>query len=565
MITKIRIVNFRQIEDETLDLSESVVVVGPNNGGKTSLLQAIALFAVSVKEWGAKRLNEKSKATKRTGLVINLEGLLNIPISHFRELWRDLKVRQGVMNKDGKPTAKNVRIEIHAEGYTDGKPWQVGFEYDYGRDSLIYTRLTNNEGGKPYDFPEVLLHEKIGYLPSVAGLKPMEDKLEIGSILRNIGNGNTSDVLRNVCYLLYEEDKDAWKEFVETIDAIFQVRLDNPVYIPTTGLLKMSYGEGEKKNMDLSSLGSGTKQAVLLFAYILAFPNTVHLLDEPDAHLEVIRQSNIYDRLSNIAKENNTQIIVASHSESVLNSAFARDTVISGVFGKFRRENDKRKITSALRDYGYEHYLIAKQKGRILYFEGTTDFDMLKAFAAKFDKQDLSEWLQHSVYPRPVGNDVQKAIRHYAALREFIPELKAYALFDNLDRENPKDVPPGLKIHQWARKEMENYIPVPQTLYRFVEGLKMGVFAHGFEAKIKNETIPAALNDMSHPYWKKTKISDDYLTPLFEKFFDSVGCPRGLMDKSKFYQLIKHAEIHDIDGEVLDTLNEMEEHLKEDV
>jgi len=89
MISKIRVVNFRQIEDETLEFSQSVVIIGPNNGGKTSLLQAISLLAISIREWGSQRLQKRSKATKRTGVAINFESLLNIPISDFKELWRD--------------------------------------------------------------------------------------------------------------------------------------------------------------------------------------------------------------------------------------------------------------------------------------------------------------------------------------------------------------------------------------------------------------------------------------------------------------------------------------------
>jgi len=564
MISKIRVVNFRQIEDETLEFSQSVVLIGPNNGGKTSLLQAISLLAISIKEWGAQRLNKKSKAAKRTGVAINFESLLNIPISDFKELWKNLNVREGTVNKAGQPTAKNIRIKIHAEGFTNGKAWKVGFEYDYGRDSLIYARLTNDEEGNPYEFDEILLDEQIGYLPSVAGLKPIEDKLEVGSILRNIGNGNTSDVLRNICYLLYDkEDKSKWKEFVEIIYKIFQVNLNSPKYIPQTGLLKMSYNEGEKKNIDLSSLGSGTKQAILLFAYILAFPNTVNLLDEPDAHLEVIRQSNIYDLISDLAKRNNSQIIIASHSESVLNRAFPKDTVISSVFGRFRKENNKSKITSILRDFGYEEYILASQRPRILYFEGTTDYDMLKSFAVKFGKNEFAEWLQSSVYPKPVANDINAVRRHFAALKEFIPELKAYALFDHLSRENPSDIPPGLKIKQWNRNEMENYIPLPITLYDYVESDVGALFLEQFKEQVESSTIPAALNDLSHRFWQTTKISDDYLTPLFESYFDSIGYSRNTMDKSKFYQLIEYSPIGSIDSEVLTTINEIENHLKE--
>jgi predicted ATP-dependent endonuclease of OLD family len=44
MISKIRIRNFRQIKDQTIDLEQAVVLIGPNNGGKSTLLQAILLF-----------------------------------------------------------------------------------------------------------------------------------------------------------------------------------------------------------------------------------------------------------------------------------------------------------------------------------------------------------------------------------------------------------------------------------------------------------------------------------------------------------------------------------------
>jgi len=343
-----------------------------------------------------------------------------------------------------------------------------------------------------------------------------------------------------------------------------EVNLNEPKYTPATGLLKMSYNEGEKKNIDLSSLGSGTKQAILLFAYILAFPNTVNLLDEPDAHLEVIRQSNIYDLISDIAKRKNSQIIIASHSESVLNRAFSKDTVVSGVFGKFRKENNKSKISSILREFGYEEYILASQRPRILYFEGATDLDMLKSLSIKFSKGDFSYWLQSNVYPKPVGNDINSVIRHFAALKEFVPELKAHALFDNLNRDNPPNIPPDLKIKQWTRNEMENYIPLPTTLYRYINSLGVGpIFEETFKMQVTSSTSPDALGSLSHRYWVTTKISDEYLSPLFENYFDSIGYSRNTMDKSKFYQLIEYAPIEAIDNEVLETINEIEDHLRQ--
>ncbi|WP_448520244.1 ATP-dependent nuclease [Rhodoflexus sp.] len=561
MITKIRIKNFRQIKDETIELGQAVVVVGPNNGGKSTLLQAISLFAIAVKAWGTERISKKSKAQKRTGVAINLEDLLNISITDFKELWSDLIVREGSTNEAGKPIAKNIRIVLTAEGYTEGQTWQTGFEFDYGRDSLVYVRLTQDEQGSLYEFPEILLHEKIGFLPSVSGLKPTEDKLEVGSILRYIGNGNTSDILRNVCYLLYDkEDKSDWQKFVAEIEGLFRVTLNPPKYVPATGLLKMTYNEGAKKNVDLSSLGSGTKQAILLFAYLLAFPNTVNLLDEPDAHLEVIRQSNIYDKISDIAKKNNSQIIIASHSESVMNRAFSKDQVISSVFGRFDRVNHKQYVESMLRNYGYEQYLIAKQRPYLLYFEGTTDLDFIKAFCKKFSYTHILQFIEEKTYPYPVGNDVNAVKKHFDSLKKFIPDLKGFAIFDNLKRqiENKQS---GLLIKQWNRNEIENYIPLPQTLYAYINQQGFGpIWEERFKELVNERIPPVALKDMNDSFWINTKISDNFLTPLFEKFLDETGRPRGIMDKSKFYQLVDYSDANLLEQELKETILQIYRH-----
>lgn len=561
MISKLRVVNFRQIKDQTIDLAQAVVIAGPNNGGKTTLLQAISLFAIAVRSWSTNRVDKKSKAQKRSGVAINLEALLNIPITEFKELWHNLIVREGVLNSEGKPTAKNIKIEIHAEGFTNSVKWAVGFEFDYGRDSLIYTRMAHKQNGDIYDFPEVLVSEHIGYLPSVAGLSPTEDKLETGSILRHIGNGKTADVLRNICFLLYEKSEiTKWEEFRTHIKSIFAVELNKPVYSPVSGLLKMTYNEGDKKNIDLSSLGSGTKQAILLFAYLMAFPNTVNLLDEPDAHLEVIRQSSIYDKISDLAKRNNAQIIIASHSESVINRAFGKDLVLSGVFGRFEIVNHKPKVISILRDIGYEQFIIAKQRPRILYFEGSTDLDFLKTFSKKLSNHQADQTLDEKIYPYPVANDVNRVKKHFSALKSFIPELKGYAIFDNLDKtldNNQSD----LIIRQWSRNEIENYLPMPSTLVGYINSIGLEpLFVSRFLEIVAEFTPPVALNDRNNKFWIKTKISDDYLTPIFEKFWDEIGYSRNSMDKSKYYHLCEFVNISELSHEIGSTIDEIVNH-----
>jgi len=76
---------------------------------------------------------------------------------------------------------------------------------------------------------------------------------------------------------------------VEHIRTLFGVRLLPPRYIKERGEITMAYEEKNRIQLDLSSGGRGLQQTLLLLAHLYANPKTILLLDEPDAHLEVLR------------------------------------------------------------------------------------------------------------------------------------------------------------------------------------------------------------------------------------------------------------------------------------
>src|SRR3990172_12286584 len=93
----------------------------------------------------------------------------------------------------------------------------------------------------------------------------------------------------------------------------------------------MSFRTTENVRLDLSSGGRGQQQTLLLLAHLSANPGSTLLLDEPDAHLEILRQRQIYQVLTETAAEAGSQIIAASHSEVILNEAADRDLVVAFV------------------------------------------------------------------------------------------------------------------------------------------------------------------------------------------------------------------------------------------
>ena len=143
----------------------------------------------------------------------------------------------------------------------------------------------------------------------------------------------------------------------------------------------MEYEEPNKVRLDLSCSGRGLQQTLLLLAHLYANPNTVLLLDEPDAHLEVFRQRQTYQLLTDVAEQQGSQIIAASHSEVVLNEAAGKDIVIAFV-GKPHRINDRgSQVLKALKKIGFDQYYLAEQTGWVLYLEGSTDWAILQKFA----------------------------------------------------------------------------------------------------------------------------------------------------------------------------------------
>lgn len=79
MLTKLTIRNFKRFDDVEIDLGNPVVFIGPNNSGKTSAMQALALWDIGLKRWNEKR-SGKSTPEKRPGVTVNrrLDAIVRI-------------------------------------------------------------------------------------------------------------------------------------------------------------------------------------------------------------------------------------------------------------------------------------------------------------------------------------------------------------------------------------------------------------------------------------------------------------------------------------------------------
>jgi energy-coupling factor transporter ATP-binding protein EcfA2 len=560
MLNKLTIRNFKLFDDVEIELAERVVFVGPNNSGKTSALQALALWSIGVRRWLEKR-GEGNVPKDRSAVTINRRDLVAVPVPSAKLLWRNLHVRQGY-KVDNQSKTKNVLFEISVEGVDQGSIWNASMEFDYANEESIYCRSTLNERDERSVVPPAAGAVKLAFLPPMSGIASNETRLDEGAIDVRIGEGRTAEVLRNLCWNALQASPERWQSIVERMRKLFGVTIQDPRYIKERGEIVMAYTTKDDFELDLSASGRGQQQTLLLLAHLATNPGTVLLLDEPDAHLEILRQRQIYNALTETAREANSQIIAASHSEVILNEAADRDTVIA-FLGQPHRIDDRSnssQVAKSLKSIGFEQYLQAETTGWVIYLEGSTDLAILQAFARQLNHPALE------VLERPfahyVANQPSKAREHFYALREAKPDLVGFALLDRLDMDLKPE--PSFVQRMLTRREIENYLLDHQTLTQWAkdEGARRegDLFATSWETLMTNliEEFDRALKTLSRPDSQSPEIkaTDEFLDPLFKKLYESKGLPL-LMRKTDYHVLVPFVPRDKIDPEIVQFLNQL--------
>jgi len=568
VLTSLRVKNFKRLEDVEIELGKTVVFVGPNNSGKTTALQALALWEIGLRKWAEKR-STKDAPEKRPGVTINRRDLIAVPVPDANHLWKGLHVR-AIQRENGKQDTRNIRIDILVSGVTDGEMWECGLEFDYANQESFYCRplRVNDDPQKGrMRVPSILMETPIivAFLPPMSGLAATEDRLQDGAINVRIGEGRTAEVLRNLCFQIHSADDQAsWNALVSQIRNLFGVTLNPPQLIKERGQITMSYQEAGTE-LDLVSSGRGLQQTLLLLAHLYTHPRTVLLLDEPDAHLEILRQRQIYQILTQTAEVQGCQVIAASHSEVLLNEAADRDIVVAFV-GKPHRIDDRRaQVLKALRAIGFDQYYQAEQRGWVLYMEGSTDLAILQSFA-KLLNHRAKEVLEQP-FVHYVANLPSKAREHFFGLREAKPDLAGVAIFDSIPQALDENGP--LCELKWRQREIENYLCFPEVLLAYAERVD-GEPGPLFELDLRNrqssamqeavDEVVAALRTLGRPdpFGPEMKARDDFLGPVFQKYFEKLGT-RNLMLKTDYHALAPLVPRDRIDPEIGEKLDRIVE------
>ena len=520
MLRKITVRNFKSFRDQSFDLGDSVVLAGPNNAGKTTLLQAISAWRFALDRWLAQR--EGSRSVRRSGVAITRTDFTPAPLREMTMLWEDRRVT----GRAGMAGARRM-IEIVAEGEDRDGPWTCGMEFQYANRELLHARPQGAKDMSPADiarFPPAAARDlDVVFVPPFSGIEREEPRREAGLQDLLIGQGRPGEILRNLLYEVSEKkESDDWRNLSRYMDDLFRIELRRPAYSVAQPFIVSEYREkGHRRPLDLANVGSGTLQVLLILAFLYARRASVILLDEPDAHQHVILQHEVCGLIRKVARERGGQVILATHSEVVLD-ATAPEQVI-GFFGGTPRalasSVERDAVREALKRITTTELLQAREVRALLYTEGETDEKMLREWARILDhpaqaffNRPFVRWLR--------GSNPRDARDHYFAMRAVVPDLRAVCLLDGDNRDYPDDstTSAGLRVLRWRRYEIENYLLQPSAITRFAADFPL--FEERMGADVENafwKQVPTGTDLFGdHVSLVRVKASTEFLTPLFE-------------------------------------------------
>jgi len=487
VLTTIRLRNFRCFEDHTVPLKSTTIVIGRNNAGKSTLVEAFRLLATV----SSRYRNLRYKPAPKWG---------GIPK-------RDFGVTPSLRGLE-------IRFDTLFHQYTD-PPAIIDATFASGHTVTLYLgtdervhAVIRDERGDPLHTKAAALRldlPRVEILPQIGPLSLTETELNPEYVRGALSSNLASLHFRN--QLIVSADQFApFKEFVETTWPGLQVK--QPVRVgraPETSLFMEVRNEAFVG--EVSTMGHGL-QMWLQTMWFLARAGRTHtvILDEPDVYMH----PDLQRRLIRFLRRRFPQVIVATHSVEIMAEVEPEDILVIDRGRRRSQFTSSLPAVQRLIDHvGSVHNIhLAKLwlARKCLHVEGD-DLKLLSEF-----QQTLSPDIPEALTSLPnmsLGGwgGWQHAVGSSLFLQNLGGEnIASYCLLDSdywtdeaiADRYQ-EAARANVYLHVWQRKEIENYLLAPAAIARYITARQPA----GAEAP-ESDMIQGKLEEYANARWDET-------------------------------------------------------------
>ena len=396
-LKEITIRNFKAIEDTTITLARMTVIVGANGSGKSSILQALHWMFQS-----GRNLTVDTKAVKDGGFrrsdgsTLSEKNATYMPSPEYR----NAGYAEEYGNKKGSP---QMEVDVKAIN-DDGNEMQASMWIKSARNEGLSVHVPSNN-----PFVQALRNQSkefSSYIPGLAGIASAEEKRTKLIVQRQAAAGDANTVLRNVLLLLKDVTHDdqtgleLLQKYVSYVmgPITLAVNFDETKHqtIQASFQTKVMKDADTNRTKPLELAGIGFLQVIQIFAYMIYFRPVLLLVDEPDAHLHPTAQEHLVRVLAEAAENFETQVILTTHSPSVVRALPDDARVVWMKDGKVQPDGD----TSGRQKMGWG--LLDK---RILLLTEDSKNGMLRSLLAQWPRLEriVALWPVHGSGKLPDG------------------------------------------------------------------------------------------------------------------------------------------------------------------
>lgn len=454
MIREVETRNFRNLRDGVFRITSPMVVAGPNNSGKTSLLRAISLWAELMNRWIEEtgdpvRADDGNYPLRQTQLA----RLVSVPLADGDHLWAEKKVETP------------IRIGVRTD------EWSMALEIVHHHSEFLEFRPASEVAESDLD----ALRSRplrVVYLSPVSGLEVREPPLRPEAVPGYLALAQAGSILRTIVREVSEDER-KWRILTAEMQKRFGLELLQPS--ARTLSVRVWYREaGKAPTYELECAGSGVLQILLMHAALLLAEGSVVLLDEPDAHLHPWLLEETLRSLLEVARRNGSQLVAATHSVSLIRAAETSRlcVLVDGRQTSVADGEDTEIAQRAVEILDPEDIALAPAASGILYVEGPTDVAILRAWAERLGHPALRFFARPFWKPYAMGRKPSAPQHHRMLRRLFARKIPGVVLRDGDGKTREAKSPRrnGLRRLFWRRYEIESYLIHPQAIERFATG-----------------------------------------------------------------------------------------------
>ena len=454
MVTSIHFSNFKALSNFTIHLKDFNVLTGPNNNGKSTILDGIRVLHAAYRS--ASRYNPKVISSPYGKDFYGYEiPLASIPII-IHNIQTDFNTNE--------PSIVTFK-------FSQGQSLSLYFHPDHPIYLFFETprRIPKTSKSFQEEFPL-----NISIIPTLGPFEIEEELRDSDYVRRWYGSRRSPRMFRSYWFHNYG-DFSQFKKLVE--DTWKGMSILRPERKEQFSKELVMFCEENRITREICWAGFGFQIWLQLLTHIVNAKNAdVIIVDEPEIYLHPDLQHKILDLLRNTK----AKIVLATHSVEIINSVEPNEVLLIDKRSKVaKRISDLEGLqgVSNILGSGQNIQLTRLARGKKILFVEGEDVKLLGKLSKVAKMPELFSSGEITVIPIEGFSQNDKIIHTNWAFSKILgEELQIAVLLDKDYRTDEEILEVKTKlssevglVHIWTKKEMENYFLIPNAIRKAID------------------------------------------------------------------------------------------------